>query len=50
MSTATTTPVMAETTANMVNINPKAEDCYYYFYSNCSKVLYNIIIVFPVSL
>ena len=25
-----------------VNINPKAEDCYYYYYSKCSKVRFNI--------
>lgn len=36
VSTATT--VGSSHQSQHVNINPKAEDCYFYFYSTCSKV------------
>lgn len=54
---AVTTPAAAVTTphlptrspaatSNSVNINPKAEDCYYYFYSSCSKVCTKLSVIY----
>ena len=33
-----TTTTQVSGSAEKVNLNPKAEDCYFYFYSSCSKV------------